>query len=107
MMTYISSTLVIKKEIDCKLECRSHKISSLITPGSLKSHNSAHNVWQSTDNIYYIVYCGPGSSVGIATELQPGWSGDPIPVGRDFPLSRLALGPTQPPVQWIPDLSRG
>ena len=28
--------------------------------------------------------CGPGSSVGIATELQAGRSGDRISVGRDF-----------------------
>ena len=39
----------------------------------------------------YSVKCGPGSSVGIATELQAGWSGDRIPVGRDFSLSRLGL----------------
>ena len=35
---------------------------------------------------------GPGSNPG----------GDEI-----FRLSRLALGPTQPPVKWVPSLSRG
>jgi len=52
--------------------------------------------------------CGPGSSVGIVTELRVGRSGIDSRWGRDFPrLSRPARGPIQSPVRWVPGLSRG
>ena len=51
---------------------------------------------------------GSGSVVGISTGY--GLDGPWIESlsGRDFPhLPRPVLGPTQPPVQWVPGLSRG
>jgi hypothetical protein len=33
---------------------------------------------------FYIYICGPGSSVGIATELRAGRAGDRIPVGGEI-----------------------
>jgi len=51
---------------------------------------------------------GPGSVVGIATGYRLDGPGIESRWGRNFPhLSRPALWSTQPPVQWVPGLSRG
>jgi len=54
-----------------------------------------------------IASSGQGSSVGTATDY--GLDGPGSNPGGDeiFRLSRLALGPTQPPVKWELGLSQG
>jgi len=58
--------------------------------------------------INYARAVGRDSSAPIATRC--GLHGPGIETGwrRDFPhLSRPAVGPTQPPVQWVPNLTQG
>ena len=52
-------------------------------------------------------HCEPGSSVGRVTDYGldgPGSNSDGDEVLRP---PRSALAPTQPPVKWVPGLSRG
>ena len=51
---------------------------------------------------------GQDSSVGTATHYRMDGPVIESRWGRDFPHpSRPALGPTQPPIQWVPGLSWG
>ena len=55
-----------------------------------------------------VVVVGRDSSVGIATRQLLDGPGIESRCGRDFPHHfRPALGPTQPPIQWVPGFFPG
>jgi len=59
--------------------------------------------------IYIYIYAksGPGISVGIATDYWLDGPGSNPGGDETFRPSRSVLGPTQPHVKWVPDLSWG
>ena len=63
-------------------------------------------VIKSITRMYVCTYGGPGSSVGVSTDY--GLDDPGLNPGEDEILrpSNPAVGSTQPPVKWVPGLSR-
>ena len=69
---------------------------------------SSHSCYYPYNFTSYYNLRGPGSVVGIATAYELDGPGIESRWERGFPhLSRPVLRPIQPPVQWVPGLSRG
>jgi hypothetical protein len=98
------------------LTSTSRNVNSINNPYVATAYSVAQGRWlisTAPERCHSYGYCpryvkGRDSAVGIATLYGPAGPVIESRRGRDFPPpSRPALGPTQPPIQWVPGLFRG
>jgi len=68
-------------------------------PDPPKAHKVVCNYVSNIFSFYFVKYCGPGSSVGIATDYWMDGPGSNPSEDEIFRPSTPALGPTQSPVK--------
>jgi hypothetical protein len=91
--------------LDCRHVCKTCAYHDALQAGKQKEVHPPHSPDLAPIYIYIHIYIygARNSSVGIATSYGLGEQGIESWWGRDFPqLSRPALWPTQPPIQWVP-----
>ena len=89
------SSVGIPTELPCPLICHPIVPKLRICEAFLQFPIRLHVIPHSTQEIYFLLpvtYGGPGSSVGIVTELRAGRSGIESPWGRDFPPFQTGPG---------------
>jgi len=81
--------------------------SSIITHVAFPTSNNSNIGMACIITVVLLFWGGPGSSVGITTDYGLNGPGSNPGTEEIFRPSTPALGPTQPPVKWVPALSRG